>query len=65
MLTLGLIYFYLNSFYVRRFEHKILDFQPSEASDTKIQLPGLEETIDEPPVKRLKTKERIKVDVDK
>ncbi|KAJ8934137.1 hypothetical protein NQ314_013596 [Rhamnusium bicolor] len=39
------------------------DVQPSEASDTKIQLPGLEEDIDEPPAKRLR--ERIKVDVDK
>ncbi|XP_074036685.1 cohesin associated factor B pds5 [Leptinotarsa decemlineata] len=39
------------------------DVQPSEASDTKIQLPGMEEDIDEPPAKRLR--ERIKVDVDK
>ncbi|KAJ3648585.1 hypothetical protein Zmor_020378 [Zophobas morio] len=39
------------------------DVQPSEASETKIQLPGLEEELDEPPVKKLR--ERIKVDVDK
>ncbi|XP_072386010.1 sister chromatid cohesion protein PDS5 homolog B isoform X2 [Diabrotica undecimpunctata] len=39
------------------------DVQPSEASDTKIQLPGLEEEINEPPAKRLR--ERIKLDVDK
>ncbi|XP_063905730.1 sister chromatid cohesion protein PDS5 homolog B isoform X1 [Zophobas morio] len=40
-----------------------IDAQPSEASETKIQLPGLEEELDEPPVKKLR--ERIKVDVDK
>ncbi|XP_018561766.1 sister chromatid cohesion protein PDS5 homolog B [Anoplophora glabripennis] len=39
------------------------DVQPSEASDTKIQLPGLEEEVDEPPAKRLR--EGIKVDVEK
>jgi sister-chromatid-cohesion protein PDS5 len=39
------------------------DVQPSEASETKIQLPGLEEELDEPPVKKLR--ERIKLDVDK
>ncbi|XP_017780712.1 PREDICTED: sister chromatid cohesion protein PDS5 homolog B isoform X2 [Nicrophorus vespilloides] len=38
------------------------DVPPSEASETKIQLPGLED-IDEPPAKRLR--ERIKVDIDK
>lgn len=37
-------------------------FQPSEASETKIQLPGLED-LDEPPAKRLR--ERIRIDVDK
>ena len=44
------------------FAHAAL-LQPSEASETKIQLPGLEEELDEPPVKKLR--ERIKVDVDK
>ncbi|XP_064211687.1 sister chromatid cohesion protein PDS5 homolog B isoform X2 [Tribolium castaneum] len=39
------------------------DVQPSEASETKIQLPGLEEDLDEPPVKKMR--ERIKLDVDK
>lgn len=38
-------------------------FQPSEASETKIQLPGLEDVLDEPPPKRLR--EHIKIDVDK
>ncbi|KAK9873896.1 hypothetical protein WA026_002248 [Henosepilachna vigintioctopunctata] len=39
------------------------DVQPSEASETKIQLPGLEEEeSEEPPVKR--TRERIKLDSD-
>ncbi|KAJ8966750.1 hypothetical protein NQ317_011164 [Molorchus minor] len=33
-----------------------IDAQPSEASDTKIQLPGLEEDLDEPPAKRLRDK---------
>ncbi|KAJ8925853.1 hypothetical protein NQ315_009705 [Exocentrus adspersus] len=40
-----------------------IDAQPSEASDTKIQLPGLEEEMDEPPAKRLR--ERIKPDNEK
>lgn len=37
--------------------------QPSEAADTKIQLPGLDENIDEPPAKRLR--ERIRTDGEK
>lgn len=38
-------------------------FQPSEASDTKIKVPGLEDTEEEePPAKRLR--ERIKNDED-
>nr|CAI5853212.1 unnamed protein product [Callosobruchus analis] len=36
------------------------DVQPSEASDTKIQLPGMEEEADEPPSK--KARENIDVD---
>ncbi|KAI4466781.1 androgen induced inhibitor of proliferation as3 / pds5-related [Holotrichia oblita] len=39
------------------------DIKPSEASETKIQLPGLEDVLDEPPPKRLR--EQIKIDVDK
>lgn len=38
--------------------------QPSEASETKIQLPGLEEDIDEPPAKRLRDRD-IKIDMEK
>lgn len=38
------------------------DVSPSEASDTQIQLPGLED-MEEPPAKRLR--ERIKIDLDK
>ncbi|XP_065167677.1 sister chromatid cohesion protein PDS5 homolog B-B-like isoform X2 [Atheta coriaria] len=41
---------------------KGIDAQPSEASETKIQVPGLED-IDEPPAKRLR--ERIKLEMDK
>ncbi|XP_019881586.2 sister chromatid cohesion protein PDS5 homolog B isoform X1 [Aethina tumida] len=40
-----------------------MDVQPSEASDTKIQLPGLEDDIDDPPSKRICN--RIELEVSK
>lgn len=38
------------------------DVQPSEASETKIQLPGLEDEIDEPPAKRLRERKKEEED---
>ncbi|XP_018334153.1 sister chromatid cohesion protein PDS5 homolog B [Agrilus planipennis] len=39
------------------------DVKPSEASETKIQLPVLEESLDEPPAKRLR--KRMKMELEK
>ncbi|XP_063982810.1 sister chromatid cohesion protein PDS5 homolog B isoform X1 [Diachasmimorpha longicaudata] len=40
-------------------EMECIDAQPAEASETRIQLPGMEEEIDEPPAKRTRESEKL------